>query len=209
MCLLTVTPEFEKKSCAQPNRVVAAPKPCPAEPSQSTPVAPHYVTCEPKGNQQQPKEQGRITESEWLQVLLAAQRGNGSQQAQQPQQQQQKPAPQPPKPREEHHYHHYNTPTSPIGRPDRRRSSISLVSVQSFESVRRKVRGLWQRVTVLERDKERREWLAEAAAAAAERRRERSRSPRCDGRLVERFPEWHGRGEPMRERRRERCREWY
>lgn len=68
--------------------------------------------------------------------------------------------------------------------------------------------GLWQRVSVLERDKERREWLAEAAAAA-ERRRERSRSPGWNGVGFERYPDCHGRGLLMRERRREeRCREW-
>ncbi|MCJ1362099.1 hypothetical protein MMC16_001201 [Acarospora aff. strigata] len=223
MCLLTVTPEYKSKPTAAPNRVVVAtPKPVPSEPSQPTPVAPHYVTC--NGNNPTPaqqsttKETGRVTENELLQLLLATQRANNSQQ--QPQQQaQQRPAPPPPilKPREEHHYHHYSSPAPPMRQLRRRRSSASSVSVRSFESVRRKVGGLWQRVSVLERDRERKEWLAEAAAAAAaaaaggERRRERSRSP---GRIVggvERVSDFggYGRGRPMREcRRQERCREW-
>jgi len=95
--------------------------------------------------------------------------------------------------------------------------------VRSFESVRRKVGGLFQRVGILERDRERREWLAEAATAAKaagtgrERRersrsRSRSRSPRL--RLVgvggmERFPDFYGRGRPVREcRKEERLRQW-
>lgn len=102
------------------------------------------------------------------------------------------------------------------------------MSVRSFESVRRKVGGLFQRVGGLERERERREWLAEAAAAAAaaaaggkaagtgrggrERERSRSRSPRfaVGGGWGQRVPDFgYGRGRPVREcRREERCRQW-
>jgi len=97
------------------------------------------------------------------------------------------------------------------------------VSVRSFESVRRKVGGLFQRVGILERDRERREWLSEAAAAAAagtgrgRRERSRSRSRSRGPRLVvgvggvERVPvpDFWGRGRPVREcMREERVRRW-
>jgi hypothetical protein len=97
------------------------------------------------------------------------------------------------------------------------------VSVRSFESVRRKVGGLFQRVGILERDRERREWLHEAAAAAAagtgrgRRERSRSRSRSRGPRLVvgvggvERVlvPDFWGRGRPVREcMREERVRRW-
>ncbi len=223
MCLLTVTPEYKNKSCTPPNRVVITPKPVPAEPTQPTPVPVHYVTCEPKKPQEKekekeaekekekPKETGQVTENELLKFLLAAHKGNHCHQ---------EPAKQEPpeiKPREEHHYHHYPNPNPPIRRLRRRSSSsASSVSVRSFESVRRKVGGLWRRVTALERDRERKEWLAEAAAAASaattptcERRKDRSRSPRRIVGGLESFPDWYGRGRPLREHKREtRCRVW-
>ncbi len=95
--------------------------------------------------------------------------------------------------------------------------------MRSFESVRRKVGGLFQRVGILERDRERREWLSEAAAAAAagtgrgRRERSRSRSRSRGPRLVvgvggvERVPvpDFWGRGRPVREcMREERVRRW-
>lgn len=95
----------------------------------------------------------------------------------------------------------------------------------SFESVRRKVGGLFQRVGILERDREHREWLSEAAAAAAaaagtgrgRRERSRSRSRSRGPRLVvgvggvERVPvpDFWGRVRPVREcMREERVRRW-
>ncbi|KAI9870765.1 MAG: hypothetical protein M1830_003828 [Pleopsidium flavum] len=200
MCLLTVTPEYKNKANAQPNRVVAAPKPTLPEPSQPTP---HYVTCNANNTQQSSKEQGRMTENELLQLVLAAQRRNSGAQ------QQQKPTPPNPKPKEEHHYHHYTTSCPPVQNLARRRSSASSISVRSFESVRRRVGGLMQRVTVLERDRERKDWLAEAAAAERERRRDTSQSPRRHGGGYERVPDWCGRAGEMRERRRERFQQWY
>lgn len=95
--------------------------------------------------------------------------------------------------------------------------------MRSFESVKRKVGGLFQRVGILERDRERREWLNEAAAAAAagtgrgRRERSRSRSRSRGPRLVvgvggvERVPvpDFWGRGRPVREcMREERVRRW-
>lgn len=241
MCLLTITPEYRTKSTTSPNRVITKPKATPPEPSQPTP---HHITCNANtkdkdndnGNaptSQPTKETGRVTENELLHLLLASQREksqnqNPPQSQSQSQSQQRTPAPPPPpRPREEHHYHHYAAPVPapPLRKLGRRRSSASssAVSVRSFESVRRKVGGLFQRVGALERDRERKEWLAEAATAAKvagtgrgrrerSRSRSRSRSPRL--RLVgvggmERFPDFHGRGRPVREcRREERLRQW-
>lgn len=211
MCLITVEPEFEKKKIkkvekvevdvnVEPNRPVATPcTPAPPELRQTCPVPPHYVTCPGNSNnntsEKPTKDDGRVTEKELLHHLLKCERDKNAQQPPPPpppQQQQPKPRapsphpPPPPRPKEEYHYHHY------LPGRGRRRSTASLVSVHSFESVRNKVRGLATRVGLLERDKERREWLAEAEEVADRRRadkRGRSRSPKFIIADIERFPE--------------------